>query len=102
MRHVLLTTAVLSLIASVAIAQNMPAQSGPQNSAVKAMHENNSSMPVAGANSFTKRQAMKQIEAKGYIQVTKLKKDASGVWRGMAMKDHQRGPISVDYQGNVN
>ena len=102
MRHIVRTAVAFSLIASAAIAQNMPAQSGPQNPAVKSMNENNSSAPVAGANSFTKGEAMKQIEAKGYTHVTKLKKDKSGVWRGMAMKDGQSGPISVDYQGNVN
>jgi hypothetical protein len=102
MRHILLTAAAFSLVASGVFAQNMPAQSGPQNPAVKSMHDNNSSAPVAGANSFTKREAMKQIEAKGYTHVTKLKKDKSGVWRGMAMKDGHSGPISVDYQGNVN
>jgi hypothetical protein len=102
MRHIVLTTAVLSLIGSAAFAQSTPMQSGPQNPAVKSMNQNNSSTPVAGSNSFTKGEAVKQIEARGYTHVTKLKKDSSGVWRGMAMKDGQSGPISVDYQGNVN
>jgi hypothetical protein len=102
MRYIVLISAALSLTASVAFAQTMPAQNGPQNPAVKSMHDNNSMSPVNGANSFTKSEAMKQIEAKGYSHVTKLKKDKSGVWRGMAMKDGQSGPISVDYQGNVN
>lgn len=102
MRHIVLISAALSLAATVAVAQGLPAQSGPQNPAIKDMHQNNSSAPVAGANSFTKGEAVKQIEAKGYTHVTKLQKDAQGVWRGMAMKDGQSGPISVDYQGNVN
>jgi len=102
MRYIVLTTAALSLIASIAFAQNMPAQSGPQAPAVKAMHDNNSAMPVAGANSFTMREAKAQIEAKGYTHVAKLKKDKSGVWRGVAMRDGASGPISADYQGNVN
>lgn len=101
MRLFVLTTAAIGLFASVAIAQ-VPAQQGPSNPAVKSLHDNNSSTPVAGANSFTKTEAMKQIEAKGYTHVTKLKKDKSGVWRGTATKDGQSGPISVDYQGNVN
>ena len=100
MRHIVLTTAALSLVVSVAFAQ--PAQQGPQNPAVKSMHENNSSAPVAGANSFTMGEAKKQIEARGYTHVAKLKKDKAGVWRGTATKDGQSGPISVDYQGNVN
>jgi hypothetical protein len=101
MRHIVLTIAAITLLAPVALAQTA-AQQGPQNPAVKSMDQNNSSMPVAGANSFTQAEAMKQIEAKGYTHVTKLKKDKDGVWRGMATKDGQSGPISVDYQGNVN
>jgi len=92
----------MGLCGSVAFAQDMPAQQGPSNPAVKAMHDNNSSAPVAGANSFTRSEAKSQIEAKGYTHVAKLRKDESGVWRGMAMKDGQSGSVSVDYQGNVN
>jgi hypothetical protein len=102
MRHIVIITAALGLIATMASAQTLPAQSGPQNPAVKEMHDNSSPMPVAGANSFTKREAKSQIEAKGYTHVAKLKKDESGVWRGMAMKDGVSSPVSVDYQGNVN
>lgn len=102
MRHIVLTTAALGLLATAALAQGVPAQSGPQNPAVKSMNENSSTAPVAGANSFTMSQARKQIEARGYTHVAKLKKDKSGVWRGTAMKDGATGPISVDYQGNVN
>jgi hypothetical protein len=101
MRHLVLSAVSLTFLASAAMAQT-PAQQGPQNPAVKSMNENNSSMPVAGANSFTRGEAMKQIEGKGYTHVSKLKKDSKGVWRGMAMKDGKSGPISVDYQGNVN
>jgi hypothetical protein len=102
MRHIVLTAVAFSMTASVAFAQDTPAQSSPQNPAVKAMHENNSSTPVAGANSFTMNEAKSQIEAKGYTHVAKLKKDDDGVWRGMATKDGASGKVSVDYQGNVN
>jgi hypothetical protein len=101
MRHTVLTIAAITLLPSMALAQ-APAQQGPQNPAVKSMDQNNSSAPVAGANSFTETQAMKQIEAKGFTNVTNLKKDKDGVWRAMATKDGRSGPISVDYQGNVN
>jgi len=101
MRTIVLTAVSVLLLTGTAMAQT-PAQEGPQNPAVKSMNENNSSAPVAGANSFTQGEAMKQIEAKGYTKVTGLKKDDKGVWRGMAMKDGKSGPISVDYQGNVN
>jgi hypothetical protein len=102
MRLFAVTAAAVTLCASIAFAQDMPAQSGPQNPAVKSTDQNNSSAPVAGANSFTMSEARSQIEAKGYTHVRHLKKDSSGVWRGTAMKDGQSGPVSVDYQGNVN
>ena len=90
-----------SLFTSVAFAQT-PSQNGPQNPAVKGVHDNNSANPVAGANSFTKSEAMSQIKAKGYTHITSLKKGKDGVWRGKATKDGTAGPVSVDYQGNVN
>lgn len=102
MRLIMVAAAALSLVTTVAFAQDAPAQSGPSNAVVKSMDENNSSTPVAGANSFTKSEAKSHIEAKGYTHVTSLKKDESGVWRGMAMKDGQSGAVSLDYQGNVN
>lgn len=102
MRRIMLSTAAIALFASAAFAQDIPAQQGPANPAVKTTDQNNSSAPVAGANSFTKSEARSQIIAKGYTHVTHLRKDANGVWRGTATKDGQTGPISVDYQGNVN
>src|SRR5665213_1549037 len=97
-----LLVAVGTLIASVAVAQNLPAQNGPQNPAVKSMNQNVSSQPVRGANSFSMSQAKTAIEAKGYTRVASLKKDKEGVWRGRAMKDGHSGSVSIDYEGNVN
>ncbi len=102
MRIFAVAVAALSLMTTVAFAENAPAQSGPSNAAIKSVDDNNSSAPVAGANSFTKGEAKSHIEAKGFTHVTHLKKDESGVWRGTATKDGQSGPVSVDYQGNVN
>lgn len=101
MRLLYKSLAAAALLTSAAYAQT-PANDGPQNPAVKGMHDNNSSTPVSGANSFTKSQAQSQITAKGYTHVKGLKKGKDGVWRGTATKDGQAGPVSVDYQGNVN
>lgn len=95
------TMLVFALNGASAFAQE-PAQSGPQNPAMKAEDSNNSNMPVKGANSFTMGEAKSHILAKGYTDVTALQKDNDGVWRGMAMKDGQQVHVSVDYQGNVN
>jgi len=102
MRAFAVMAAAITFVASASIAQDMPAQSGPQNPAVKSTTQNNSSAPVAGANSFTMSEARSQLEAKGYTHVRSLKKGNDGVWRGRAMKDGRTGTVSIDYQGNVN
>ena len=101
MRPLFTSLVAASLLTSAAYAQ-APARNGPQNPAVKGGHENNSATPVSGANSFTMSEAKSQIQAKGYAHITGLKKGKDGVWRGKASKDGQSGPVSVDYQGNVN
>ena len=102
MRKSLIVGAILALVGSSALAQNQapPAQQ-PGNRAINTEGTNNSSAPVAGANSFTEGQAKSRIEAGGYSNVTELKKDDSGVWRGKGMKDGKSVTVSVDFQGNV-
>jgi len=90
------------LAASAASAQNPPAQSGPNNNAVNSPGQNNSNAPVAGRNSFTEGQAKSKIEEAGYSNVSDLKKDDNGVWRGKATKGGSASSVSVDFQGNVN
>lgn len=91
-----------SLAASSALAQNPPATDRPNNNAVNSSGQNNSDKPVAGANSFTEGQAKSKIEEAGYTNVTALKKDDNGVWRGKASKGGSMSDVSLDFQGNVN
>jgi hypothetical protein len=102
MRFAIAAFAACTLAATICGAAAQTAPNGPQNPAVKGVHDNNSSTPVAGANSFTMAEAKSQIEAKGYTHVTGLKKAKDGVWHGKASKDGKSGAVSVDYQGNVN
>ena len=53
------------------------------------------------SNSFTEGEAKSRIETLGFANVSNLKKDDTGVWRGHAMKNGQPVDISLDYQGNV-
>lgn len=93
--------AVLCLLGTATSAQT-PAQSGPQNPAIKTDDSNNSGMPVRGANSFTQSEAKSRLERQGFTRVSALQKDQAGVWRGTAVKDGKSMQVSVDYQGNVN
>jgi hypothetical protein len=61
----------------------------------------NPGAPVAGANSFTEGQAKSRIEDKGFKNVSGLKKDDAGVWRGKANQNGKAVNVSVDFQGNV-
>jgi hypothetical protein len=105
MRNSLAIAAVLAFVATGAVAQsqNPPAKDGPQNSAINSPNSSNRQLdaPVAGRNSFTEGEAKSRIEKMGFTNVTNLKKDENGVWRGRAMKDSKTVEVSVDYQGNV-
>jgi len=100
-RTIILVAAAGCLLGSAALAQT-PAQSGPQNPAVKTDESNNSGLPVKGANSFTESEAKSRLESHGFTQVSALQKDPAGVWRGTAVKYGKSMQVSVDYQGNVN
>lgn len=94
---------VLALAVAAPTAFAQPAKNAPGNNAVNTPGQNNSNAPVAGANSFTEGQAKSRIEAAGYSNVSGLKKDDNGVWRGKAAKGGSRSvDVSVDFQGNVN
>jgi len=103
MRKVLIA-ATLVAVAFPAFAQqaNPPANRNANTPAVNTPNSPpNPGAPVAGANSFTEGQAKSRIEANGYTQVSGLKKDNAGVWRGKASKAGKSVNVSVDFQGNV-
>ena len=106
MRKSLAIAALLALTAGGAMAQNQnpPAlKDGPQNSAINRSDSTNRQVgaPVAGHNSYTEGEAKSRIEKMGFANVSDLKKDDNGVWRGRATKDGKMVDVSVDYQGNV-
>ena len=58
--------------------------------------------PQPGANSFTEGEAKSRIENAGYTEVSDLKKDDQGIWRGSASKGGKPVKISLDYKGNIS
>ena len=100
MRQYLAIAALATMINGNAIAQ--PANGDANTPAVNTPNAPpNPGAPVAGSNSFTEGQAKSRIELNGFSNVSELRKDDQGVWRGKAMKDGKSVNISLDFQGNV-
>jgi len=90
-------------LAGGAVAQNAgpPANHDAGTPAVAKPGVNNPGAPVAGANSFTKAEALSRIEKAGYTNVADLIKDKDGIWRGKAAKGDTTVDVALDFQGNV-
>ncbi len=100
MRRTMLTIAVMALSFSPALAQTQATPNG-ETPAVATPESTNPTAPVEGENSFTEDQAKSQIAEAGYANVSGLKLDDKGIWRGTAMKDGASVSVALDYQGNV-
>lgn len=94
-------TAIALASSVIMLAQEMPPAKSGDTPAVATRDEKNPAAPVAGENSFTESQAKERITEAGYSDVSGLKLDESGVWRGTAMKDGTSMSVALDFQGNV-
>ncbi len=54
-----------------------------------------------GANSFTEGQVRSRLEQAGFMNVSELRKDDQGIWRGKAMRNGQSIGVAIDYKGTV-
>lgn len=50
---------------------------------------------------FTTDQAKSQIETAGYSEVSGLRKDSKGIWRGKAVKDGSTVNVALDRDGKI-
>jgi hypothetical protein len=99
MRFIALSFAAC-LLASAAMGQTTGTTSKDSNVAVRTQ-EPTSAVPAKGSNSFTEGQAKSRIEGKGFTDVSGLKKDDNGVWRGRARKGGDQVSVWLDYKGAV-
>lgn len=76
------------------------AAGGDRNQAV-ATTDANAPQPAHGANSFSQGEARRRIERQGFQNISGLRKDNDGVWRGTATKDGQQAHVWLDYKGSV-
>jgi periplasmic protein CpxP/Spy len=102
------TLAVLSALTTATMAQTSatqpPNNSGSSNPAVTHKPADSPQTTGAvepGANSFTEAQARSRLEAQGFGNVTELRKDDQGIWRGKAQKDGKSVSVGIDYKGTV-
>src|SRR6185503_1166790 len=102
-----LMSAALAAVAAIAFvgvaaAQTTPPASPPAESPpIATAPSADPNAPLAGANSFTENQAKERIEKAGFTQVSGLKKDDNGIWRGSAMMGGAKTNVALDYRGNV-
>lgn len=101
MKKTLIAAALLSALSTYAIAQTSAETTTSETPAIATSDTENANAPVEGENSFTEAQAMERITEAGFTDVTGLKLDDKGIWRGTAMKDGKSTPVAMDYQGNV-
>ena len=96
-----LALGTLVIIASVALSSPLIAQTTTAEPPVATAPSTDPNAPLAGANSFTENQAKERIEKAGFTQVSGLKKDDNGIWRGSAMMGGAKTNVALDYRGNV-
>lgn len=100
-----LTPVALAAVVGLAVISIASAQTPPPVSAadppIATSPSTDPSAPLAGANSFTENQAKERMEKAGFTQVTNLKKDDKGIWRGSAMQGGKQTNVALDYRGNV-
>ncbi len=96
MRNVLVASIFCAVLSSGAVAQTSTTSPTPAPNAPA-----DANAPLPGANSFTEGQAKSRLEANGYTNVTELKKDDNGVWKGKATHSGAQVTVSVDYRGNI-
>jgi hypothetical protein len=95
MRNLIVATLIATATSFGAMAQTSTTSPAPAPAPADA------NAPLPGANSFTEGQAKSRLEANGYTNVTDLKKDDNGVWKGKATNAGAQVNVSVDYRGNV-
>ncbi len=88
------------LLASSAVAQTAT-HVGAHNPAIKTTAAAPVTTPANGANSFTEDQARGWLTKAGYRNVSTLKKDKDGVWRGTGIRAGKTVRFGLDYKGNV-
>ncbi len=102
-KHILGASLVAATLAMApgARAADTTTTMAPADQTGNAMTSSKAGTPATGSNSFTEAQAKARIADAGYSDVSVLKQDDKGVWRGTASKNGKSGSVALDFQGNV-
>ena len=87
-------------LATPAVTSSPSSAAGDNNQGV-ATTNGNAAMPPKGHNSFSRGEARARIQSEGFAGVTGLRKDASGVGRGMGTKNSKSTGVWLDYKGTA-
>jgi putative membrane protein len=87
-------------------AQNAPSAANPANrngqtGNAETRRAVNSAPLENGANSFTEGQASERLREAGISNVTGLRKDDNGVWRGRGQWQGRSVEVGLDFRGNI-
>ena len=102
MRSMMVIAAIANLTVGAAFAQygekeftTRPAQAKPATPPAGTAANPNTAAPL------TETQAKAHIEARGFTNVSELKKDVQGMWNAKATKDGQSVQLSIDARGQI-
>ncbi len=93
---------VVAALAGLALTGSASAHTATTTRVVKKTHTVDNGGPQRGASSFTEAQARGHIEHAGFTNVSTLKKDDGGIWRGTARKGNRTVKVALDFKGNVS
>jgi hypothetical protein len=81
------------LVAGSALGQNRLSPADPSGPPV--------SRSISPPNGFAEGDAKSRFEARGYSNVSGLRKDAFGIWHGTATRNGKTFRLSLDVEGKV-
>ena len=102
MRNVVLLAIFGLGLSGLAVPASAEQAESHNNAMLKHRHTVNDGTSRRGANSFTQGQARQHIRNAGFTDVSTLRKDQNGVWKGMAVKGGRKTMVEVDFKGNVS
>lgn len=104
MKHIALAATLALGTATAAMAEgntNTSTNAGAGANSGAAMNRSGAGV-ATGANTYSRSDAMTRFGQAGYSNITGLRLESDGTWRGTGMKDGRSQNIMLDVRGGVN